>query len=106
MPLDFKGKVVIVTGGATGIGRAAAIEFGKLGARVVVATGSNVAGGEDTVKTIRDAGGVAIFVKCDVSNEKEVEALVAKTVETYGRLDCAFNNAGIGPDGLDRKSVV
>jgi len=100
MPLDFKGKVVIVTGGATGIGRAAAIEFGKLGARVVVATGSNVAGGEDTVKTIRDAGGVAIFVKCDVSNEKEVEALVAKTVETYGRLDCAFNNAGIGPDGV------
>ncbi len=100
MPADMKGKVVIVTGAATGIGRAAAIEFGALGAKVVVVTGRNVAGGEDTVRVIREAGGEASFVQCDVSDEKQVEAMVAKTVEIYGRVDCAFNNAGVGPDGV------
>lgn len=100
MPADIKGKVAIVTGGATGIGRATAIEFGSLGAKVVVATGSNVAGGEAVAREIRDAGGEAIFVRCDVSNERDVENLVAKTVEAFGRLDIAFNNAGVGPDGV------
>lgn len=100
MPADIQGKVVIVTGGATGIGRAAAIEFASLGAKVVVVTGRNVAGGEDTVRVIREAGGEASFVQCDVSDEKQVEAMVAKTLELYGRLDCAFNNAGVGPDGV------
>lgn len=100
MPVDIKGKVVIITGGATGIGRTAALEFGMLGAKVVVATGNNVAGGEATAKEIRDAGGEAIFVKCNVADEADVINLVEKTVETFGRLDCAFNNAGVGPDGV------
>ncbi len=100
MPQDIKGKVVIVTGAATGIGRATAIEFASLGAKVAVATGSNVAGGEDTVRAIRQAGGEAMFIQCNVADEAQVENLVAKTVEAYGRLDCAFNNAGVGPDGV------
>ena len=87
MPQDIKGKVVIVTGAATGIGRAAAIEFGSLGAKVVVATGNNVAGGEDTVRVIKEAGGEAMFVQCNVTDEAQVENLVAKTVEAYGRVD-------------------
>lgn len=97
---DLKGKVAIVTGGATGMGRGAAIAFAEHGVKVVVATGSNVAGGEDTVRVIREAGGEAIFVRCDVSDEAQVENLVAKTVEAYGRVDIAFNNAGVGPDGV------
>ena len=96
----FQGKVVIVTGGATGIGRATAAAFAQEGAKVVIATGSNVAGGEAAAEAIRAAGGEATFVQCDVSNEAQVENLVAKTVERYGRLDIAFNNAGVGPDGV------
>lgn len=97
---DIQGKVVIVTGGATGIGRQTAIEFGRLGAKVVIATGHNTQGGEDTARAIREAGGEAVFVPCDVSDEAQVENLVTETVALYGRLDCAFNNAGIGPDGV------
>lgn len=100
MPQDIKGKVVLITGGATGIGRGTALEFASLGAKVVVSTGKNVSGGEAAVREIREAGGEAIFVQCDVSKEAEVENLVSKTVEAYGRLDCAFNNAGVGPDGV------
>lgn len=100
MPKDISGKVVIVTGAATGIGRAIALEFASLGAKVVVATSRNVAGGEAAVQAIRDAGGEAAFVQCDVSDEAQVKNLVAKTVELYGRLDCAVNNAGVGPDGV------
>ncbi len=98
--MDFTNKVVIVTGAATGIGRAAALEFGRLGAKVVAVTGRNTAGGEATAAAIREAGGEATFVQCDVSDEAQVEAMVAKTVELYGRVDCAFNNAGVGPDGV------
>ena len=97
---DLKGKTVIVTGAATGIGRAAAIEFGRLGSKVVCVTGHNRAGGEDTVRVIREAGGEASFVQCDVSDEEQVKAMVEETLRLYGRLDCAFNNAGIGPDGV------
>jgi NAD(P)-dependent dehydrogenase (short-subunit alcohol dehydrogenase family) len=96
----FDGKVALVTGGATGIGRVGAQLFAREGAKVVVSTARNVAGGNETVKLIEDAGGEAIFVQCDVSNEAEVQAMVEKCVETYGRLDYAFNNAGIGPDGV------
>ena len=66
---------------------------------MVVTTGTNVEGGEETVKLIKDAGGEATFVKCDVSNEADVQAMVDECVQLYGRLDYAFNNAGIGPDG-------
>jgi NAD(P)-dependent dehydrogenase (short-subunit alcohol dehydrogenase family) len=88
----FEGKVVLVTGAAGGIGRAAALAFAKEGAKVVVAD-VQVAGGEQTVADIQAAGGEAIFVKTDVRIAAEVEALVNTAVATYGRLDCAYNNA-------------
>ncbi|MCD8322567.1 MAG: glucose 1-dehydrogenase [Oscillospiraceae bacterium] len=97
---DFKGKVVIVTGAATGMGRDAALAFGREGAKVVAVTGHNAAAGEETAQAIRNAGGEAVFIQCDVSDEEQVEAMVEKTLAVYGRLDCAFNNAGIGPDGV------
>lgn len=100
MPADLKEKVVIVTGGATGMGRAAALEFGARGAKVAVVTGHNTAGAEETVRLVRQAGGEAEYFQCDVSQEAQVEAMVAQVVEKFGRLDCAFNNAGVGPDGV------
>ncbi len=87
-------KVALVTGGGSGIGRSTALAFSEEGAKVVVAD-VMVDGGEETVKLIKEAGGEAIFVKTDVSKAKEVEALIQKAVDEYGRLDCAFNNAGI-----------
>jgi NAD(P)-dependent dehydrogenase (short-subunit alcohol dehydrogenase family) len=95
----LKGRVALVTGGASGIGRVTAQIFAREGAKVVVATDSNIKGGEETVGLIRAAGGEATFVKCDVSKAVEVEVMVSRAVETYGSLDCAFNNAGVGPDG-------
>jgi NAD(P)-dependent dehydrogenase (short-subunit alcohol dehydrogenase family) len=99
MAKKFEGRVALVTGGASGIGKVTAQIFAREGARVIVATDSNIKGGEGTVKLIKDAGGEATFVKCDVSRAVEVEAMVDKCVKIYGRLDFAFNNAGIGPDG-------
>jgi NAD(P)-dependent dehydrogenase (short-subunit alcohol dehydrogenase family) len=87
-------KVALVTGAGSGIGRATALTFAREGAKVVVAD-VVAKGGEETVRMIKEAGGEAIFVKTDVSKTDEVEALVSKAVETYGRLDCAHNNAGI-----------
>jgi NAD(P)-dependent dehydrogenase (short-subunit alcohol dehydrogenase family) len=97
--MRFSGKVALVTGAASGIGRAGAQLFAREGAKVVVTTGTNVEGGEETVKLIKDAGGEATFVQCDVSKDSDVKAMVDTCVELYGRLDFAFNNAGIGPDG-------
>jgi NAD(P)-dependent dehydrogenase (short-subunit alcohol dehydrogenase family) len=91
---EFKGKVALVTGASMGIGRASALAFARRGAKVVVAD-VDVAGGEETVRLIRKAGGEAIFVKTDVSNAADVEALVKKAVATYGKLDYAHNNAAI-----------
>ena len=88
------GKVALVTGGGSGIGRASALTFAREGAKVVVADVA-VEGGEETVRLIQQGGGEAVFVKADVSRAAEVEALVARAVQTYGRLDCAHNNAGI-----------
>jgi NAD(P)-dependent dehydrogenase (short-subunit alcohol dehydrogenase family) len=95
----FDGRVALVTGASSGIGRGGAILFAREGAKVIVAADSNIKGGEETVKMIKDAGGEAAFVKCDVSKSADVEAMVKKAVSLYGRLDYAFNNAGIGPDG-------
>lgn len=84
----------MVTGGASGIGRAAAITFARAGARVTVSD-VDAAGGEQTVADIRQAGGDAHFIKADIAKSADVEALIGKVVAAYGRLDCAFNNAGI-----------
>lgn len=88
------GKVALITGGGSGIGRATAQVFAREGAKVVVAD-VVVEGGEETVRLITAAGGEATFVKADVAQTADVEAMVKKAVDTYGRLDCAFNNAGI-----------
>lgn len=100
---QFQGKIVLVTGGGSGIGRATALAFGKEKAKVVIADLS-VEGGEKTVGMIKDVGGEAIFVKADVSQQSEVKSLILKVVEYYGRIDCAFNNAGIGGD-LESKTA-
>lgn len=92
-----EGKIALITGGASGIGRAAAHIFAREGASVMIAD-VDAAGGEETVALIEALGGDAAFMLCDVSRESDVEALVARTVEHYGRLDCAFNNAGIRGD--------
>jgi NAD(P)-dependent dehydrogenase (short-subunit alcohol dehydrogenase family) len=91
---QFEGKVVLVTGGTSGIGRAAAVAFGKEGAKVVV-SGRRPAEGEETVALVKKAGGDARFVRADVAKDADVKALVAATVQAYGRLDFAFNNAGV-----------
>lgn len=87
-------KVALVTGGSSGIGRATALAFAREGAKVVVADVA-MDSGEETVRLIKATGGEALFVKTDVSKGAEVEALIQQIVKTYGRLDCAFNNAGI-----------
>jgi len=94
MSTELRGKVVIVTGGTSGIGREAAVLFAKAGAKVVVA-GRREAEGKETMDLVRGAGGEGLFVKTDVSRATEVQELVRKTVEKFGRLDVAFNNAGI-----------
>jgi NAD(P)-dependent dehydrogenase (short-subunit alcohol dehydrogenase family) len=86
-------KVALVTGGSTGIGRTTALAFAREGAKVVIANRS-VAGGEATVRRIIAAGGDAVFIRTDVSQAAEVEALMTQAVERYGRLDCSFHNAG------------
>ena len=91
---ELEGKVGLVTGGTSGIGRETAVLFAKAGARVVVA-GRREPEGTETVELIRAAGSDGLFVKTDVSKAFEVEALVQKAVEKFGRLDVAFNNAGI-----------
>lgn len=92
--LDFTDKVAIVTGGSNGIGRATAIAFAQHGASVMVAD-IDQALGEATVAHIRENGGQASFATCDVTRSADVQALVETTLATYGRLDFAFNNAGI-----------
>ena len=94
MTRDLEGKVGLVTGGTSGIGRETAILFAKSGAKVVV-SGRREKEGEETVDLIRAAGGEGLFVKADVSKAADVETLVQKTVERFHRLDVAFNNAGI-----------
>jgi NAD(P)-dependent dehydrogenase (short-subunit alcohol dehydrogenase family) len=91
----LKGKVALVTGGASGIGQATAQLFASHGAKVVVSDLDEV-NGEATVNAIRQQGGEAVFLKTDVSDPAACEALVAAAVKTFGSLDIAFNNAGIG----------
>ncbi|MDE2597134.1 MAG: glucose 1-dehydrogenase [Sphingomonadales bacterium] len=93
------GKVGIVTGAGMGMGAATARVMAGYGANVIVSD-INVAAGEETVASILAAGGKAHFVACNVADEEQVKALVAETVATYGKLDCAVNNAAITPDVL------
>jgi NAD(P)-dependent dehydrogenase (short-subunit alcohol dehydrogenase family) len=87
-------KVVLITGGGSGIGRAAAILFASEGAKVIIAN-RRIETGIETVNMIKKSGGEAIFIQTDVSKKKQVENLIATIVEKFGSLDCAFNNAGI-----------
>lgn len=91
---SLKNKIAMVTGGGSGIGRSACQLFAREGAKVVVAD-VQVQNGKETVHLIKQAGGQAMFVECDVSKATEVEVMIDKCVKTYHRLDCAFNNAGI-----------
>ncbi|MFV3369081.1 SDR family oxidoreductase [Pseudomonas sp. NY15435] len=90
----LSGQVALVTGAGNGIGRATAQAFAQQGMKVVVSD-VDAKGGEATVELIRGAGGEATFIRCDVTRDAEVKALVEGTVAAYGRLDYAFNNAGI-----------
>jgi NAD(P)-dependent dehydrogenase (short-subunit alcohol dehydrogenase family) len=94
MSKELNNKVALITGGTTGIGRDAAVLFAKEGAKVVF-SGRREVEGNETLKLVRAEGGDALFVKSDASKSADLESLVQKTVDTYGRLDVAFNNAGI-----------
>ena len=100
---DFSGKVALVTGGASGIGRATSLRFAQHGAKVVI--GDIDPAGVETADLVKREEGEAIFVQTDVRNAKEVENLVATAVETYGGLHCAFNNAGILPPTIPLADV-
>ena len=95
----FQNKVVIVTGATSGIGKVAARAFAKEGAKVVLAA-RRAEEGLQVAQSIKDAGGEALFIKTDVANSDDVANMVAKTIEAYGKLDCAFNKAGIGGDAM------
>ena len=90
----LKGKVALVTGGSSGIGRATALVFTREGAKVVIGD-IGEEGGNETVKIIKETGGDAIFVKTDVAKADQVQSMVDETIRVYGQLDFAFNNAGV-----------
>jgi NAD(P)-dependent dehydrogenase (short-subunit alcohol dehydrogenase family) len=94
MSKTFEDKVVLITGGTSGIGRATAVAFAREGAKVVV-SGRRKAEGAETVTLVEKAGGKGLFVQSDVSDEAQIKALVQIVLDTFGRLDVAFNNAGI-----------
>src|SRR5438045_9740635 len=98
---EFEGKVALVTGGGSGIGRATALAFAREGAQLVIGN-RNVQRGEETVSMIRDAGGTASFKRTDVLVAAEIEALANHAVKTYGRLDVACNNAADEGEGHPR----
>lgn len=99
--MQFDNKAIIVTGGATGIGKATSLEFANRGANVLIAD-IDENNGQDTAKTITNQGGKAIFQKVDVRKEEDVADMVNAAIQRFGKIDFAFNNAGIGPK-LDNK---
>lgn len=90
---QLQDKVAIITGGASGIGRATAVAFAQEGACVVIAD-IDQTGGEQIATSLREAGGKAVFIPCDVSKNSDVANMVEQTIATFGKLDCAFHNAG------------
>ena len=97
--MDIENKAAVVSGGASGIGRAAVLAMVERGAKIVVADLDEV-GGRTTVEMVEEAGGVAVFCRCDVTKTEELVSAFGLATERFGRLDIAFNNAGIGGDGL------
>src|SRR3989344_994638 len=103
MEKQFEGKVAIVTGGSFGIGRATAIAFAQRGSKVVIV---DCIEDNETINIIKAAKGEAIFIKCDISKDSEVKDMVEKTIKKYGRIDYAFNNAGIeGASAITHEST-
>ena len=100
MTTMLDGKIALITGCGSGIGRAASLAFARAGANVTCAD-VDQRGGDATVAMIREAGGKAEFAPVDVSDDAQVQALIARIVKTHGRLDCAYNNAGIEGDVID-----
>ena len=96
----LSGKSVLVTGGGTGIGRAGGLALGREGGRVAVVTGHSASAGEETAALIRQAGGEAFSLTCDITDEDQVVRMVAAVAERYGRLGRAFYTAGQGPVGV------
>ena len=99
MPQDIKGKSVLITGAGAGIGRECALEFARLGAKVAVVDMNEQAAGA-VVDEVRALGAEGLPVVCNITDETQVEAMVKTVVDAWGSLDCAFNNAGIGADGV------
>jgi NAD(P)-dependent dehydrogenase (short-subunit alcohol dehydrogenase family) len=95
MRFDFKGKVSLITGGSYGIGRATALAFANAGAQVVIA---DIESNNETLRAIRQAGVEPVFMQCDVSKADQVQSMMQEVVKKFGRLDFAFNNAGIEGD--------
>ena len=91
----MRGKVVLITGGSRGIGRSTALEFGKLGASVVIVYNNNDKKAKEVVQEIEKVGGKAVAFKADVSQEFELENIVEFVVKNYGKIDILVNNAGI-----------
>jgi NAD(P)-dependent dehydrogenase (short-subunit alcohol dehydrogenase family) len=100
MPNMLDGKIALITGCSSGIGRATSLKFASEGA-IVTCADIDQKGGEATVAMIREAGGKAEFIQTDVSDANQVQALMGKIVTVHGRLDCAFNNAGIEGDVIE-----
>ena len=105
MGLKLSGKVVLVTGAASGIGQAAALRIAEEGAIAIIADLQEEAGNQ-TASQIEQAGGKAVFIRVDVSQPQDVEAAFRRIRELYGRLDCACNNAGIDGDWADTLSCT
>jgi NAD(P)-dependent dehydrogenase (short-subunit alcohol dehydrogenase family) len=101
----LEGKSALVTGAASGIGRAAALAFAREGAWVAAAD-RNLEAAKGTVAAIEEAGGQAVAIACDVTEDAQVAAMVAAAVEAFGSLDCAFNNAGVAPYQLNAAGVL
>src|SRR5258705_9109178 len=105
MKSSFAGKVALITGGTSGIGRATAVAFAEQGANVVVA-GRREAEGAESVRLVEKTGGNGLFVRTDVAIEKEVEAMGACTGEYFGRLEFVFNNAGVAGEMASGEGIA